>query len=161
MANISVHAHIAAGSVVEPGAVIGDHCIIGPFCLIGKDVVLSERVIVHNHVSIVGRTRIGTGTEIFPFAALGGKPLDKKYKGEDSELIIGCHNQIREQVSMHPGTTGGGLITQVGDHGLFMVGAHVSHDCKVGHGVIMVNNSTLGGHVTLDDYAILGGHSAV
>jgi UDP-N-acetylglucosamine acyltransferase len=98
---------------------------------------------------------------VYPFASLGHRPQDLKYKGEPSRLVIGRHNQIRENVTMNPGTEGGGMITSVGDNGLFMVGAHVAHDCRIGDGVIFANNATLGGHVTVGDYVVLGGLSAV
>ncbi len=161
MSKIDKTATLHATAIVEEGATIGKNVTIGPFCVIGKDVVLGDDNIIHSHVVINGKTTIGQGNEIFSFAVLGNKPLDKKYAGEPTELIIGNHNQIREQVTMTTGTPSGGMITKVGDRGLFMNGAHVSHDAHVGNDVIMVNNSTLGGHVIMADYAILGGHSAV
>jgi UDP-N-acetylglucosamine acyltransferase len=114
-----------------------------------------------SHVSVAGRTQVGENTKIFPFASIGHIPQDLKYRGEKSKLIIGKNNIIREHVTMNPGTEGGGMITQVGDNCLFMVGAHVAHDCRIGNNVIMANNATLGGHVFVDDYAIIGGLAAV
>jgi UDP-N-acetylglucosamine acyltransferase len=108
-----------------------------------------------------GYTQIGENTKVFPFASLGHIPQDLKYKGEKSQLIIGKNNIIREHVTMNPGTIGGGMLTRIGDNCLFMVGAHVAHDCIIGDSVIMANNATLGGHVFVDDYAIIGGLSAV
>ena len=109
----------------------------------------------------VDRTRVGPGTEIFPFASIGHRPQDLKYAGEPSELVIGANNTIREHVTMNPGTKGGGMVTRVGDGCLFMMGAHVAHDCQIGNRVIMANNSTLAGHVVVEDDAIIGGLAAV
>ncbi len=152
---------IHATAIVEPGAKLADDVRIGPYCVIGAEVELAEQVELVSHVVIAGRTRIGAGTKIYSFASLGGPPQDLKYKGEPSALIIGAKNVIREQVTMNPGTAGGGMVTRVGNNGLFMVGAHVAHDCKLGNNVIMANNATLGGHVEVGDHAILGGLCAV
>lgn len=154
---VSIH----PSSVVDPAARLGSGVVIGPFCVVGPDVELGDGVRLTSHVVVEGRTRIGEGTVVYPFASLGHPPQDLKFKGELSELIIGRHNRIRENVTMNPGTEGGGMVTKVGDHGLFMVGSHVAHDCIVGDHVILANNATLGGHVTVGDYAILGGLSAV
>src|SRR6185369_14225842 len=108
-----------------------------------------------------GNTQIGENTKVFPFASIGHAPQDLKYKGEKSKLVIGKNNVIREHVTINPGTEGGGMLTQIGDNCLLMVGAHVAHDCRVGNNVIMANNATLGGHVLVDDFAIIGGLSAV
>lgn len=148
-------------AIVESGARLADTVTVGPFCCVGPDVVLGENVTLVSHVAVAGRTTIGDGTKVFPFASLGHQPQDLKYKGEPSQLIIGRNNLIRENVTMNPGTEGGGMVTRVGDNGLFMVGSHVAHDCIVGDGVILANNATLAGHVELGDYAILGGLSAV
>lgn len=152
---------IHPSAVVERGAQLGEGVRIGPFCHIGPQVVLGDEVRLHSHVVVDGYTRIGSGTVIFPFASIGHPPQDLKFQGEPSELIIGCNNRIREHVTMNPGTRGGGMITRVGDSGLFMVGSHVAHDCIVGDHVILANNATLAGHVTIGDYAVLGGLSAV
>lgn len=155
--SVSIH----PSAVVDPAATLGEDVAVGPFCVVGGNVELGDRVRLHSHVVVEGRTRIGEGTEIFPFASIGHRPQDLKYHGEPSELIIGAFNKIRENVTMNPGTEGGGMLTRVGDHGLFMMGAHVAHDCMVGNHVILANNATLAGHVHLGDYAILGGLSAV
>ena len=110
---------------------------------------------------VAGTTRIGAETKIYPFASLGTPPQDLKYKGEPTRLEIGERNVIRENVTMNPGTAGGGSLTKVGGGGLFMVGAHVAHDCMVGDRVVMANNATLAGHVTVGDNAVLGGLCAV
>ncbi len=148
-------------AVIADGAKLGAEVSIGPFCCVGSDVELGDRVQLVSHVVVDGRTRVGAGSRIFPFASIGHIPQDLKYRGEPSELVIGKNTVIREHVTMNPGTEGGGMITRVGDHGLFMVGAHVAHDCVVGDHVILANNATLAGHVQVGDWAILGGLSAV
>ena len=148
-------------AVIEKGANVAGDVQIGPFCVIGSGVTLESGVKLVSHVSIGGQTHIGAGTQIFPFASLGYAPQDLKYKGEKSKLVIGKNNVIREHVTMNPGTEGGGMLTQVGDNCLFMVSAHVAHDCHVGNHVIMANNATLGGHVSVDDFAIIGGLAAI
>ena len=147
--------------IVEPGASLAETVAIGPYCHIGGEVTLQEGVVLHAHVVVAGRTTVGTNTRIFPFASIGHEPQDLKYAGEKSQLVIGRDNIIREHVTMNPGTTGGGMATRVGDKCLFMVGAHVAHDCQVGSNVVMANNATLAGHVVVSDFAILGGLSAV
>jgi len=148
-------------AIVAPGAALADNVIVGPYCMIGENVVLAAGVSVRSHAVVDGRTTVGEDTRIFPFASIGLEPQDLKYRGEASELVIGRNNRIREYVTMNPGTIGGGMVTRVGDNCLFMVGAHVAHDCQIGNDVIMANNATLGGHVIVDDYAILGGLAAV
>jgi UDP-N-acetylglucosamine acyltransferase len=148
-------------AVVEAGAVLADDVSIGPFCLVGPDVELAEGVRLLSHVVVTGLTKIGPRTRIFPFASIGHQPQDKKYKGERSRLEIGADNEIRESVSISTGTEDGGLITRIGDRNLFMLGAHVAHDCQVGNDTVFVNHATLAGHVTVEDHAILGGLSAV
>jgi UDP-N-acetylglucosamine acyltransferase len=148
-------------AVVDPGATLGADARIGAFSVIGPDVVLGDKVTIHPHVVVDGRTEIGSETQIFPFASIGSQPQDLKYSGEPSRLVIGARNLIREHVTMNPGTEGGGMLTSVGDDCLFMVGAHVAHDCQVGNNVILANNATLAGHVAVGAFAILGGLSAV
>jgi UDP-N-acetylglucosamine acyltransferase len=148
-------------AVVEPGAELGDGVEIGPYCTVGSEVRLGAGCILHSHAVVGGRTVVGPRTEIFPFASIGLRPQDLKYKGEPSTLEIGADNIIREHVTMNPGTDGGGMVTRVGDGCLFMVGAHIAHDCQVGNQVIMANNATIAGHVVVQDFAVLGGLSAV
>jgi UDP-N-acetylglucosamine acyltransferase len=112
-------------------------------------------------VVVDGRTRLGPETIVYPFASLGQPPQDLKYKGEASSLDIGARNRIREHVTMNPGTEGGGMVTRIGDDNLFMVAAHVAHDCIIGNNVVLANNATLAGHVTVGDFVIVGGLSAV
>ena len=148
-------------AVIEEGAQIGPGCKIGPYCTIGPNVSLGSNCVLHSHVVLAGRTTIGEDCQIFPFASLGHIPQDLKFTGEDSRLEIGPRNTIREHVTMNPGTKGDKLVTRIGSDGLFMVGTHVAHDCVVGNHVVMANNATLAGHCTVEDYAILGGLSAV
>lgn len=148
-------------AAIDKAARLGDGVEIGPYCVIGPGVVLGDGVRLHSHVVVGGETEIGAGTEVFPFAALGGVPQDKKYRGERSRLVIGERNVIREHVTMNGGTEGGGNLTRVGSGCLFMAGSHVAHDCRVGDNVILANHATLAGHVTVEDNAILGGLSAV
>lgn len=148
-------------AIVASGARLASDVVIGPYCTIGEEVELGSGVTVLSHVVIEGRTTIGVGTRIFPFASIGHEPQDLKYQGEASSLVIGARNTIREYVTMNPGTTGGGMVTRVGDDCLFMVGAHVAHDCQIADHVIMANNATLAGHVVLEEYAFLGGLCAV
>ena len=156
---MSVQIHPTA--VIEEGASLSNTVTIGPYCVIGKDVTLGDGVALRAHVNIEGVTTIGAGTKIFPFASLGTSPQDLKYAGEKTELLIGKNNTIREHVTMNPGTDHGNKKTVIGDNGLFMMGAHVAHDCVIGNNVIMANNATLAGHVTVGDFAVLGGLSAV
>lgn len=148
-------------AIVDPKAKIGAGVSIGPYSVIGPDVELGDGVEVFSHAVVAGHTAIGANCRIFPFASVGHQPQDLKYRGEASRLEIGCNNIIREHVTMNPGTEGGGMVTRVGNNCLFMVGAHVAHDCQIGDHVILVNNATLAGHVHVDDWAILGGLSAV
>jgi UDP-N-acetylglucosamine acyltransferase len=153
--------HIHPTAIVAPSARLAGDVVVGPYCVIGEYVELAAGVSLKAHVVIEGRTKIGEGTRIFPFASVGFEPQDLKYDGELSTLEIGRNNTIREHVTMSPGTAGGGMVTRVGDNCLFMVGAHVAHDCQIGNHVIMANNATLAGHVVVEDYALLGGLSAV
>ncbi len=148
-------------AIIETGAQIADDVVIGPYCCIGDEVELGPGVRLESHVVVSGRTRVGDGCQVFPFASIGHRPQDLKYAGEPSELIIGRNNVIREYVTMNPGTKGGDMLTSVGDNGLFMMAVHIAHDCRVGDNVVMANSATLGGHVSVGDYAVLGGLAAI
>ena len=154
-------ARIHPTAIVAPQASLAADVVIGPFCVVGEHVVLGAGVTLRAHVVVDGHTTIGEGTWIFPFASIGLEPQDLKYRGERSSLVVGSRNTIREHVTMNPGTTGGGMVTRVGDDCLFMVGAHVAHDCQIADHVIMANNATLAGHVVIGEYAFLGGLCAV
>ncbi|WP_339040969.1 acyl-ACP--UDP-N-acetylglucosamine O-acyltransferase [Candidatus Lariskella endosymbiont of Hedychridium roseum] len=148
-------------AIISGSAKISDGVQVGPYCIVGPNVELSSNVTLNSHVCVDGHTYIGSETQVFPFASIGYPPQDLKFNGEDSQLIIGKNNIIREYVTMHPGTSSGGMKTVIGNNCLFMVGAHVAHDCVVGDNVILANNATLGGHVVVGDFAILGGLAAV
>ena len=152
---------IHATALIAEGAEIGKDVKIGPYCTVGANVRLDDGVELVSHVVVDGITSVGANTKIFPFASIGLQPQDLKYGGELSRLEIGCNNVIREHVTMNPGTEVGGMLTSIGNNCLFMIGAHVAHDCHVADHVILVNNATLGGHVKIDEWAILGGLSAV
>ncbi len=159
--SIDPSAEIHSTAVVEDGAVIGAGAKVGPFCTVGPEVKLGDGVELVSHVAVAGITSVGAGTRIYPFASIGHQPQDLKFHGERSTLEIGENNQIREHVTMNPGTEGGGMLTKVGSGCLFMMSAHIGHDCMVGDRVILANNATLAGHVEVGDFAFLGGLSAV
>jgi UDP-N-acetylglucosamine acyltransferase len=148
-------------AVVESGAELGQDVVVGPYCLVGAHVKLGNNAKLLSHVVVAGRTTIGEKCTVFPFAALGNPPQHLKHKGEDTELVIGANNTIRESVTMNPGTVAGGGVTRVGDNGFFMAYSHVAHDSHVGNSVIFTNGATIGGHVTIEDHVIIGGLAAV
>jgi UDP-N-acetylglucosamine acyltransferase len=148
-------------AIVSPGAQLGQDVEIGAFCTVGPKVQLGDGVRLVSHVVIEGATQIGAGSTVYPFAVLGGAPQHLAHKGEDTRLVIGERNIIREHVTMHTGTVGGGGVTKVGSDSLYMVGAHVAHDCIVGDRVTFANNATLGGHVVIGDFVFMGGLCAV
>jgi UDP-N-acetylglucosamine acyltransferase len=148
-------------AIVEPGAELGRGVSIGPFCLIGADARIGDGVTLESHVVVAGVTSIGKDSRVFPFATLGHRPQDMKYAGERSSVEIGENVTIRENVTVNPGTSGGGLVTRIGNHALLMACSHVAHDCRIGHHAILVNNVLLGGHVEIGDFAIVGGAAAV
>ncbi len=143
------NAVIGAGTVVGPHAVVGDRVRLGRDCRIGASSVVE------------GPTEMGDGNEIFPFASIGLIPQDLKYHGEPTRLLVGDRNVFREFVTIHRGTAGGGGVTEIGDHNVFMAYAHIAHDCHVGHHTIFGNAATLGGHVTVEDYATISAFSGV
>ena len=148
-------------AIVEEGAQLADNVSVGPYSIIRSHVSIGSGTVVGPHVVIEGRTSIGCDNEIFQFASIGAIPQDLKYHGEESTLTIGDRNKIREFTTMHLGTEDGGGKTIIGNDNLFMAYTHVAHDCIVGNNVILANAATLAGHVQVDDFAILGGMSAV
>ena len=148
-------------AIIDSKAKISNNVKIGPYSVIGPNVEIGEGTVVQSHVSIIGNTKIGSNNNIYPFASIGNDPQDLKFKGEETKLEIGDNNKIREYVTINPGTDGGGGLTRVGNNCLFMVSAHIAHDCLVGDNVILANNVPLGGHAHIDDNAIIGGNSAV
>ncbi|MET0624558.1 MAG: acyl-ACP--UDP-N-acetylglucosamine O-acyltransferase [Pyrinomonadaceae bacterium] len=156
---MSVFVHPSA--VVSSRAELGEGVHVGPFCTVGDEARLGARVRLESHVVVDGRTEVGEETHVFPFASLGLAPQDLKYRGEPAETRIGRRNRIREFVTVHRGTEGGGMLTSIGDDCLVMAQAHVAHDCRVGDAVIMANAATLAGHVTVEDGANVGAYSGV
>ncbi|HLW23150.1 MAG TPA: acyl-ACP--UDP-N-acetylglucosamine O-acyltransferase [Steroidobacteraceae bacterium] len=152
---------IDARAVVSPQAEIAADVEIGPFSVIGAQVVIGSRTWIGPHVVINGPTRIGAENRIYQFASIGDAPQDKKYRGEPTRLEIGDRNVIRESVTVNRGTVTGHGVTRIGDDNLLMAYSHVAHDCQLGNQIVMANCATLGGHVDLGDWVIMGGLSAV
>ena len=152
-----MNALIHPSAIIEEGAVLGRDVRIGPFCHVGPHVRLGDRVELKSHVVVAGHTEVGNDTTIFSFAVIGEIPQDLKFKGEETRLVIGQRNRIREHVTMNTGTAGGGGITRIGDDGLFMAGCHIAHDAIVGDRVIIVNNSAIAGHCIIEDDVLVGG----
>ena len=148
-------------SIIDKNAKIAKDVKIGPFCYIGANVEIENGVELISNIHIEGKTKIGKGTKIFPFACIGTAPQDLKFKGENNSLEIGENNTIREYVTINPGTEGGGRKTVIGNNCLLMISSHVAHDCYIGNNVVIANNVPLGGHVTIEDSVVIGGNSAV
>lgn len=146
---------------MERGAEIGKDVTIGPYCVVGSKVKIGDGCHLLAHVHVTGRTTIGPRTKIAPFASLGTPPQSVHYKGEDTALAIGADCDIREHVTMNIATAEGRGVTTLGDRCMLMVGAHIAHDCTIGHDVVFANNATLGGFVEVGDYVFLGGLCAV
>lgn len=154
-------AKIHPSAIVEEGAKIGENAIIGPFCVVEKDAEIGKGTILYSHVVVRGITKIGEDNRIYQGASIGEINQDLKYQGEATRTVIGNRNRIRENVTIHRGTAQGGWVTNIGDDNLFMVNAHVAHDCQIKNRCILANNATLAGHVELDDFVIVGGMSAI
>ena len=152
---------IHATAVVEAGATLGAGVQIGPYCVIGSQVKLGDGCRLDSHVVLEGDTEIGSGCRFAPFSVIGGEPQDLKFAGEKTRLVVGKNNRFRESNTIHIGTAGGGGVTTIGDDNFFMATVHVGHDCHIGHGTIMANGATLGGHVTVMDGATIGAFSGV
>jgi UDP-N-acetylglucosamine acyltransferase len=153
---VSVH----STAVIHPGAQIEDGCEIGPYCVIGQHVVLGARCRLHSHVVIDGHTRLGNENEIFPFASIGLKTQDLKWKGGATRTEIASGNTFREYVTIHS-ATGEGEVTSIGSHNHILAYCHVAHNCSLGNHIIMSNVATLAGHVVVEDHAVVGGLAAV
>ena len=148
-------------AVVEPETELGDGVRIGPLCYVGAGVVLGEGTELVAQATVLGPTRIGRNNRVFPHATLGAQPQDKTHRGEATELVIGDDNVFREQTTVHRGTTKASGVTRIGSRCLFMVGAHVAHDCTIEDDVVMTNLATLGGHVHVAKNVVCGGLAAV
>jgi UDP-N-acetylglucosamine acyltransferase len=149
-----------SNSVIHPRAQIGEGCVIGPFCVIGENVAMGKNCRLHSHVVIDGYTSLGEGNEIFPFASIGLKTQDLKWKGGITRTQIGGHNTFREYVTIHS-ATGDGEVTVVGSHNHILAYSHIAHNVTLGSHIIMSNVATLAGHVVVEDYAVIGGLAAV
>ena len=148
-------------AVVDPSAKLAEDVVVGPFAFIGAGVELDAGVVVEHHASVEGRTSVGPRTRIFPYAAVGGEPQDKKFDGESTRLVIGSDNVIREHVTIHVGTGGGGGCTSIGDDNLIMNSAHIAHDCRVGSHCIVASFCGMAGHAEVEDHAVLGAFTGV
>ena len=148
-------------ALVDPGAELAPDVAVGPFSVIGPQVRIDEGTWVGPNAVITGRTTIGRNNKIFQFASLGEEPQDKKYAGEDTELVIGDNNTIRELCTFSRGTVQDTGVTRIGDDNWIMACVHIAHDCQVGSHIIMANNTSLAGHVVVGDWAILSGYSLI
>ena len=157
MSGASVH----PTAIVAPGARLGNSVKVGPYCIVGGDVVLHDGVELISHVSVDGHTVIGANTQVYPFAAIGHKPQDRKYRGEPSRVVIGENCSIRESVTINLGTEGGGMETRIGNDCLIMACAHVAHDAIIGNNVVMANYVGIAGHCHVGDNVIFGGTCVV
>ncbi len=147
-------------AIINKNAKVHPSVKVGPYSVIGPQVEIGENTEIQSHVSITGNTKIGKRNKIYPFVSIND-PQDLKYNGEDTSLIIGDDNKIREYVTINPGTVGGGGKTVIGNNCLFMISSHIAHDCQVGNNVIIANNVPLGGHAIIEDNVVIGGNSAV
>jgi UDP-N-acetylglucosamine acyltransferase len=152
---------IDPSAVVHPSAIVGAGTVVGPHAVIGEHVRLGRDCRIGASSVVEGPSEIGDGNQIFPFASIGLIPQDLKFHGEPTKLIVGNRNVFREFVTIHRGTAGGGGLTEIGDHNVFMAYAHIAHDCHVGNHTIFGNAATLGGHVTVEDYATISAFSGV
>jgi UDP-N-acetylglucosamine acyltransferase len=152
---------IHSTAIVDPGARISSSADIGPYCVIGAEVDIASGTRLVAHVYVEGPTWIGSGNILYPYSSIGAAPQDLKYAGERSETRIGDANIIREFVTIHRGTTAGGLLTSIGNQSLLSAYTHVAHDCNVGNHVVLSHAATLGGHVTVEDWAVVGAGSAI
>jgi len=148
-------------AIVSPDAKIADDVEIGAYSIIGPKVSIGAGCIIGPHVVITGNTTIGENNRFFQFSSIGEQPQDKKFAGEDTKLVIGNNNTVREFCTFNVGTNQGGGVTRIGNDNWIMAYVHIAHDCMIGNDVIMANNATLGGHVTVGDFAILSGFSGV
>ena len=152
---------IHKSAIIDPKSKISSNVNIGPFTVIGPNVEIGEGTIIQSHVNITGHTIIGKKNKIFPFASIGNIPQDLKFKGEETKLIIGDGNTIRENTTINTGTIGGGGLTKIGNNSLLMIGVHIAHDCSIGNNVVIANSAAIAGHAVIDDDVIIGGNCGV
>ncbi|MEI8365768.1 MAG: acyl-ACP--UDP-N-acetylglucosamine O-acyltransferase [Parachlamydiaceae bacterium] len=156
MSNSNIH----PAAIVEPGAIIGHDVIVEPFAVIKSTAILEDGVVIKSHAYIDGHTTIGEGTTIYPFACIGTKTQDLKFRGEKTFVKIGKHCDIREYVTINSSCEENSVVS-VGDHCLIMANCHIAHNCSVGNRVIMGNNAALAGHIVVEDFAIISGLTGV
>jgi UDP-N-acetylglucosamine acyltransferase len=154
-------ANIHSTAIVEDGAIIADDVTIGPFSIIGSKVSISNGTVIQSHCVIDGKTTIGKNNRIFPHAVLGTIPQDLKFNGEETELIIGDNNTIREHTLINTGTAGGGYKTIIGDGNLIMGHVHIGHDCIIANNIVIANSCAVAGHAEIDSNSVIGGMSAI
>ena len=148
-------------AIINSKAKISSNVKIGPYTIIDANVEIDEGTLIESHVNITGYTKIGKNNKIYPFASIGSNPQDMKYKGEETKLIIGNNNTIREYVTINPGTIQGGGSTIVGSNNLIMIGVHIAHDCIIGNNIVIANSAAIAGHAEISDYVIIGGNCGV
>ena len=152
---------IHPSAVVDPKAQLAEDVQVGPFCYVGPRVTLGSGTHLISHVSVVGRTTLGENNTVWSHAAIGGDPQDLKFTGEDSAVIIGDHNEIREGVTVHKGTANDHGVTKIGNHNMIMAYTHVAHDCVLGNNIIVANSVQFAGHCHVEDHVVIGGLTAV
>ena len=148
-------------AIINSKAKISTNVEIGPYATIGPNVEIGENTLIQSHVNITGNTTVGKGNKLYSFASIGSDPQDLKYKGEETTLIIGDNNTIREHVTINTGTVQGGGLTKIGNNNLIMIGAHIAHDCIIGNNIVMANNTAIAGHAEIEDFVIIGAKCGV
>jgi UDP-N-acetylglucosamine acyltransferase len=148
-------------AIIDSKAKISTNVEIGPYATIGPNVEIGENTLIQSHVNITGNTTIGKGNKLYSFASIGSDPQDLKYKGEETTLLIGDNNTIREHVTINTGTVQGGGLTKIGNNNLMMIGAHIAHDCIIGNNIVMANNTAIAGHAEIEDFVIIGAKCGV
>ena len=148
-------------AIIDSKAKISTNVEIGPYATIGPNVEIGENTLIQSHVNITGNTTIGKGNKLYSFASIGSDPQDLKYKGEETKLLIGDNNTIREHVTINTGTVQGGGLTKIGNNNLIMIGAHIAHDCIIGNNIVMANNTAIAGHAEIEDFVIIGAKCGV
>ena len=148
-------------AIIDSKAKISTNAEIGPYATIGPNVEIGENTLIQSHVNITGNTTIGKGNKLYSFASIGSDPQDLKYKGEETSLLIGDNNTIREHVTINTGTVQGGGLTKIGNNNLIMIGAHIAHDCIIGNNIVMANNTAIAGHAEIEDFVIIGAKCGV
>ena len=148
-------------AIIDSKAKISSSVNIGPYAIIGPKVKIDENSTIHSHVNITGHTSIGKNNKVYPFASIGSHPQDMKYNDEETKLLIGDNNTIREYVTINTGTIQGGGITKIGNNNLIMISAHIAHDCIVGNNAVIANSAAIAGHAEIGDNAVIGGNCGI